>query len=217
MRQVFICGDSTAATYDPEKTPMVGWGSLLGDFLPGARVVNLAMAGRSTRTFLEEGRLDPVGAQARPGDLVLIQFAHNDENEKKPERYCDARGAYMENLRFFIRYVREHGAVPVLLTPICMRIWEGGKLQPTHGDYPAAMRDVAEEMNVPLIDLYSESFRITEALGEEGSRALFMDTAAGGPPDNAHTRRAGAERFAAFAARETARLLEKLSCPGTPS
>ena len=87
MRQVFICGDSTAATYDPEKTPMVGWGSLLGDCLPGVRVVNLAMAGRSTRTFLEEGRLDPVGAQARPGDLVLIQFVHNDENEKKPERY----------------------------------------------------------------------------------------------------------------------------------
>ena len=99
--------------------------------------------------------------------------------------------------------------VPVFLTPICMRIWENGKLQPTHGEYPAAMRAVAEEMKVPLIDLYTESFRIVEALGEEGSKALFMHVAPGEDPaapegaqDNAHTRREGAERFAAFAAQE---------------
>ena len=92
--QIFICGDSTAASYDPEKTAMTGWGQVLGSFLPGIGTVNLAMAGRSTRTFLEEHRLDPVGLQARPGDLVLIQFAHNDENEKKPERYAAPWTAY---------------------------------------------------------------------------------------------------------------------------
>ena len=205
--RIYVCGDSTAASYNPEETRMVGWGQLLGDFLPGVTVVNLSMAGRSTKTFLAEGRLEPAG-QAGPGDLVLVQFAHNDENEKKPERYTAPWTEFTENLRFFIRFAREHGAAPVLLTPICMRIWQDGKLQPTHGEYPAAMRSVAEEMNVPLIDLYTESFRIVESMGEEGSKALFMHFAPGEDPaypdgseDNAHTKRAGAERFAEAAAR----------------
>ena len=204
--RIFVCGDSTAASYNPAETRMVGWGQLLGDFLPGVTVVNLSMAGRSTKTFLAEGRLEPAG-QADPGDLVLIQFAHNDENEKKPERYTAPWTEFTENLRYFIRFAREHGAAPVLLTPICMRVWQDGKLQPTHGEYPAAMRSVAEEMNVPLIDLYTESFRIVEEMGEEGSKALFMHFAPGEDPaypdgsqDNAHTKRAGAERFAAAAA-----------------
>ena len=207
--QIFICGDSTAASYRPEETLMVGWGQLLGDLLPGTDVVNLAMAGRSTRTFLAENRLQPAAEYARPGDLMLIQFAHNDENEKKPERYAAPWTEFSDNLRFFVRFARERKMVPVFLTPICMRIWENGKLQPTHGEYPAAMRAVAEEMKVPLIDLYTESFRIVEAMGEEGSKALFMHLSPGEDPavpegmqDNAHTRRAGAERFADFAAKE---------------
>ena len=211
--QIFVCGDSTAASYRAEETRMVGWGQLLGDELPEVSVVNLAMAGRSTRTFLAENRLQPAAEQGMPGDLLLVQFAHNDENEKKPERYAAPRTEYSENLRFFIRFARERKMVPVLLTPICMRIWQDGKLQPTHGEYPAAMRAVAEEMKVPLIDLYTESCRIVEAMGEEGSRELFMHTAPGEEPahpegqeDNAHTRRAGAERFAAFAARELKRM-----------
>ena len=205
--RIFVCGDSTAASYNPEETRMVGWGQLLGDFLPGVTVVNLSMAGRSTKTFLAEGRLEPAG-QADPGDLVLIQFAHNDENEKKPERYTAPWTEFTDNLKYFIRFAREHGAVPVLLTPICMRIWQDGKLQPTHGEYPAAMRAVAEETDVPLIDLYTESFHIVESMGEEGSKALFMHFAPGEDPafpdgseDNAHTKRAGAERFAEAAAR----------------
>ena len=206
--KIFICGDSTADTYDPAQTQMVGWGQVLGEFLPNVTICNHAKAGRSTRTFLEEGRLQQLDGEIRPGDLVLIQFAHNDENENKPERYAAPWTAYRENLAAFVRTAREKGAVPVLLTPICMRIWDGGKLQPTHGEYPAAMRAVAEEMKVPLVDLYGESFRIVEARGEEGSKALFMHLSPGeypekpeGQEDNAHTRRAGAELFAAAAAR----------------
>lgn len=206
--KIFICGDSTAASYRAEETRMVGWGQLLGGYLPGTEIVNLAMAGRSTRTFLQENRLQPAAEQGWPGDLLLVQFAHNDENEKKPERYAAPRTVFSENLRFFIRFARERNMIPVLLTPVCMRVWQDGKLQPTHGEYPAAMRDVAEEMKVPLIDLYTESFRIVEAMGEEGSKALFMHLAPGEDPaypeglqDNAHTRRAGADRFAAAAAK----------------
>ena len=191
--QIFICGDSTAASYNPEETQMVGWGQLLGNHLPAVTVVNLAMAGRSTKTFLQEHRLDPVSSKARPGDLMLVQFAHNDENEKKPERYVPLP-AFRENLSTFVRFARELKLIPVLLTPICMRVWQGGVLQPTHGEYPAAAAAVADSLSVPLIDLYTESFRIVSALGEEGSKGLFM------PDDIAHTRFAGADRFAIFAA-----------------
>ena len=205
--KIFICGDSTAASYRAEETRMVGWGQLLANYLPGTGIVNLAMAGRSTRTFLKENRLQPAAEQGGPGDLLLIQFAHNDENEKKPERYAAPWSDYSDNLRFFIRFARERRMVPVLLTPICMRVWQEGKLLPTHGEYPAAMRAVAGEMKVPLIDLYAESVRMVESMGEEGSKALFMHLAPGEDPaypeglqDNAHTRRAGADRFAAAAA-----------------
>ena len=78
---IFICGDSTAQTYDPAQTLMVGWGQLLGDSLPDATVCNHAKAGRSTRSFLNEGRLQELDQRIQPGDLVLFQFAHNDENE----------------------------------------------------------------------------------------------------------------------------------------
>lgn len=206
--KIFICGDSTAASYRAEETRMVGWGQMLGAYLPGTEIVNLAMAGRSTRTFLAENRLQPAAEQGGPGDLLLIQFAHNDENEKKPERYAAPWSDYSDNLRFFIRFARGKQMVPVLLTPVCMRVWQDGKLQPTHGEYPAAMRAVAEEMKVPLIDLYAESFRMVESMGEKGSKALFMHLSPGEDPanpeglqDNAHTCRAGADCFAAAAAR----------------
>ena len=108
----------------------------------------------------------------------------------------------------------------MLLTPICMRIWENGELQQSHGEYPDAVRAVAKEMNVPLIDLYAESFRIVASMGEEGSKALFMHLSPGEDPafpegkeDNAHTRRAGADRFAA----ETNAPMRSLSSGRAPS
>ena len=206
--RIFICGDSTAASYNPAETLIVGWGQALAEILPGTEVFNHAMAGRSTRTFLEEGRLQRLDGALRPGDLLLVQFGHNDASDK-PERHTEPWTGYRDNLKVFVRFARERGAVPVLLTPVCMRIWKNGELQDTHGEYPAAVRSTAEEESVLLMDMYRESFRIVEAVGEAGSRALFMNLAAGEDPrypdgleDNAHTRRAGAERFAAYAAQQ---------------
>ena len=204
---IFICGDSTAQTYHPAETLMVGWGQLLGEFLPGVAVHNHAMAGRSTKSFLAEGRLQAMDGQIGPGDLLLIQFAHNDENEK-PERHTEPWTTFTDNLSVFVQFARDRGAVPVLLTPICMRVWENGRLQETHGEYKDAMRTLAQRMHVPLLDIYRDSFRIVEKAGEEGSKAFFMHVAAGEDPrypeavsDNAHTRRAGAEQFAACVAK----------------
>ena len=203
MKKLFICGDSTAASYDPKESLMVGWGQVIGGLLKDITVENHAKAGRSTRTFLEEGRLQALDGLIGPGDLLLIQFAHNDENEKKPERYVAPWTGYTENLRVFADFARERGANPVFLTPICMRVWGNGVLQETHGEYPEAMRVQAEKLGVPLIDVYQESFRLVAQAGEEGSKAFFMhvkpgedERYPGGLSDNAHTRRAGAEAFA---------------------
>ncbi len=203
---IFICGDSTAASYDPNETLMVGWGQVLHEFLPNACIFNHAKAGRSTKSFLAEGRLQELDGRIQPGDLVLIQFAHNDENEK-PERHTEPWTTYSENLKTFADFVRERKGQPVFLTPICMRVWENGSLTETHGEYPEAMRTQAQKLSVPLIDVYRESWRIVSEAGEEGSKRFFMHIAPGtdarhpdGLSDNAHTRREGATRFAACVA-----------------
>ncbi len=207
MKDIYITGDSTAAVYDHQATPMTGWGMVLGDYLPGISIHNHAMAGRSTKTFLEEGRLQRLEGLLKQGDLLLIQFGHNDEGDK-PERHTEPWGDFTDNLSFFVRFARERGACPVLLTPICIRIWEHGALQGSHGEYLQAVRALAERLQVPLIDLYEESFRIVSEAGEEGSRALFMQLRPGEDPripegreDDTHTREKAARPYAAFVAR----------------
>ncbi len=149
---IFICGDSTAQTYDPQQTLMVGWGQLLGDFLLNETICNHAMAGRSTKSFLADGRLQALDGNIGPGDLMLIQFAHNDEDEK-PERHTMPWTTYSDNLSVFVNFARHRGALPVLVTPICMRVWANGVLQDTHGEYKDAMRALAQKMDVPLLGL----------------------------------------------------------------
>ncbi len=211
---ILICGDSTAASYDLKTSLIAGWGQFLPDYLPaGIVVLNHAMAGRSTRTFLEEGRLARMEPLMRAGDLVLIQFAHNDEGTK-PERHTEPWTSYTENLKVFLAAARRHGARPVLVTPICIRNWENGILLPSHGEYTAAMRLLAQKEKVPLIDLYTLSFQTVQSLSEEASGSFYMVFPAGTDPrypdgsaDTTHTRRSGAECYARLAAAELLPLL----------
>ncbi|MCQ2457929.1 MAG: rhamnogalacturonan acetylesterase [Clostridia bacterium] len=200
--RIFICGDSTAASYNAAETPFVGWGQLLPGYLPDTEIVNKSIAGRSTKSFLAEGRLRAVEEELESGDLLLIQFAHNDEGNK-PERHTEPWTEYRDNLKVFIETARRHDATPVLVTPICIRVWENGKLQPTHGEYLKAMRKTAEEEQTALIDLYEDTYRIVAGMGEEKSRALYMNLLPGEDPrhpealeDNTHTRYAGADLYA---------------------
>ena len=206
--RIVICGDSTAASYDPKETCMVGWGQVLGDYLPGTDIRNHAKAGRSTRTFLAEKRLEAAAADLLPGSLLLIQFGHNDENAEKPERYVEPDRDYPANLEIFVRAARERQAIPVLMTPICIRNWQDGTHQGSHGVYPQRVRETAQRLEVPCVDLYADSLAIVEALGEEKSEKLFMNLKTGEDPrhpdgrlDNAHTREAGARAFAERVAR----------------
>ena len=153
---IHLCGDSTMAEKDLSKgNPERGWGMMFQNFLDeGATVVNYAQNGRSTKSFIDRGLWDKVYNAIRPGDYVFIEFGHNDSKEDDPERYAAPWGAYQDNLRRFIDETREKGGTPVLLTPVARRWFEDGKLdRECHGDYPAAMKAVAEEKGVILIDM----------------------------------------------------------------
>ena len=195
---LFICGDSTAAAYVPEETEMTGWGQVIGAFLPEVVVDNRSFPGRSTRTFLAEGRLDAIVPHLQPHDLLLIQFGHNDGGNK-PERHTEPWTDFMSNLRIFVECARKKGAVPVLLTPICVRNWQDGMLQPSHGAYVDAVRALAADECIPLIDLYQKSHEVQSLLGEAGSRRFHLHLLPGqdmrhpdGMDDDTHTSLTGA-------------------------
>ena len=199
---IYICGDSTAASYKPEQAPITGWGQVLSELLPGVRVENRAMAGRSTKSFLSEGRLQKIEAEIQPGDLLLIQFTHNDVNELV-WRHTDPWTSFYHNLEIFVDTAILHGARPVLLTPICLRNWRDGRLQESHGEYPEAVRVLAAQRNVPLIDLYEKSTALVREMGDEESKKLYLHVEPGvypaypnGNVDDTHTKRAGAEAYA---------------------
>lgn len=179
---LYLIGDSTMADKpDPAHNPERGWGQALPEFT-NARVVvqNHAVNGRSTKSFIDQGRWDSVRVALHRGDYVFIQFAHNDEKLEDSARYTAPFTAYRRNLARFVREARAAGAIPVLFTPIVRRKFNtNGTLEDTHGLYPLAVRDVARELNVPLIDLQLHTEERVQAAGPDSSKALYVYTRAG--------------------------------------
>ncbi|WP_347591669.1 Gfo/Idh/MocA family oxidoreductase [Streptomyces sp. B6B3] len=175
-RTLHLAGDSTAAGKPASVAPMAGWGMALPWFLaPGLAVANHARDGRSSRSFLLEGRLDPVLRALGPDDLLLIQFGHNDQKAEDPTRRTEPFGDYQRCLLRYVLAARERGACPVLLTPVERRGFDtAGNAVPTHGDYAAAVRDLAAAEAVPLVDVQAESLALWQRLGAEGSKEAFL-------------------------------------------
>ncbi len=202
----FLCGDSTMADYPASRAPMTGWGQMLQALLPeNVFVENCAVNGRSSKSFVAEKRLNFIELCLRKGDKLLIQFGHNDEKDD-PMRFTSPRGTYPEYLNMFIDAARRQGAEPVLITSIVRRRFDGnGKLIPTHGDYPAAMRDLAGYRGVRLLDMEKATGQLVGALGDEASKDLYNWVPKGHPnypdgeQDNTHLCREGALRFARIA------------------
>ena len=202
---VHLAGDSTMAAKRPEKRPETGWGEFLQAAFDSARVrvVNHAQNGRSTRTFIAEGRWQAIVDSLRPGDWVLIQFGHNDQSKEKVDRYTPPDD-FRANLARMVREARAEGANPVLLTPVMRRRFDStGTFYDVHGEYPDLTRRVAMELGVPLIDVHRSSERVLRELGAERSRALFLQLKAGEHPnypqgveDNTHFSPAGARVMA---------------------
>ena len=206
---VHLIGDSTMADKpDPAHNPERGWGqSLPAYFDSGVVVVNHAVNGRSSKSFIAEARWDSVKRVLHPGDYVFIEFGHNDEKSEDSTRYAAADGAYKENLTRFIRDTRTAHATPILFTPIARRQWsDKGELTETHGQYPAAVRAVATQQGVQLIDLGQLTGELLKSYGVEKSKSLFVWTTEGQFPafplarsDNTHLSPAGAALVAQLA------------------
>lgn len=204
--KIYLIGDSTMCEYEPQRAPLTGWGMPFKYFFDSTVVVdNRAKGGRSTRTFLNEGRLQPIADSLQEGDYVLMQFGHNDEakEEKYKDRYTPVPD-YKTNLIKFITETRAKKATPVIITPVSrMRFDKDGRQQETHTEYTAACYQVAKQYNVPLIDLDKRSRELFQQLGPENAKLLFMQLEPGenpsypeGQKDNTHFNAYGARRIA---------------------
>ena len=180
MNTIYIIGDSTV---DDNQPPFRGWGWALPRYVrEGVTVKNHALSGRSSRSFRAEGLFEPVERALGPGDLLLIQFGHNDE--KDDERHTDPDTTFPEELWRYCAAALSKGAQPVLITPVCRRFFGGdGSLFYTHGEYPRAIRILAAEKGIPLCDLKAASRALYRSLGEQGTAELFVRLAPGENPD----------------------------------
>ncbi|MFC6227477.1 rhamnogalacturonan acetylesterase [Paenibacillus allorhizosphaerae] len=197
---IFIAGDSTAANYAETRSPMAGWGQMLGSlFEPSVSVRNEARNGRSSKSFIEEGHIRRIEEAIGEGDYLLVQFGHNDQKPDE-ERHTEPDSTYKDYLRQYIGLARSKGAHPVLLTSVERRKFNGaGELVATHGRYPDAVRELAAEQHVPLLDALNGTQEAYRRMGPEASKSWFVWLAPGEHPnypegvqDNTHFNRTGA-------------------------
>ncbi len=175
---IYLLGDSTVC--DQPSEPYNSWGQMLTRFFkPGIAIANHAESGESLRSSLGAHRLDKVLSTMKPGDYLIIQYGHNDEKEKGEG--VGAFTTYKADLKKFVAEARKRGGIPVLVTPVQRRTFDqNGKITNSHGDYPEAVRQIAREENVSLIDLNAMSKALYEAWGAEPSKRAFA------PNDNTH-------------------------------
>jgi lysophospholipase L1-like esterase/mannose-6-phosphate isomerase-like protein (cupin superfamily) len=203
-RRIFIAGDSTAAEYGPERAPQAGWGQMLQSWFDPAQweVRNHAEGGRSARSFIEEGRLEAIGRDLRRGDVLLIQFGHNDAKREDPSRYDDPAQAYPQYLSRYLDLAQRRGATPILVTPAARLIYDFGSLLDTHGLYTQAMKQLAAQRQVALIDLNTSSSDWIRALGQEAAKPYFLFVPEQSKADGTHFSRAGATAVACLVVRD---------------
>jgi lysophospholipase L1-like esterase len=172
---LYLAGDSTVT--DQAVAPNASWGQILPRFFrPDMAVANHAESGETLKSFVTEGRLDKLLENLDRGDWVMIQFGHNDQKAQWPQTFAEAATTYRSWLRTYVAEVRRRGATPILVTsPERRNFGADGRIAPSLGDYPDAVRAVARQESVALIDLNSMSCRFYEALGAEVSPRAFAD------------------------------------------
>ena len=230
---IFMIGDSTMANKSLKNGNLErGWGQMLPCFLTDDVVVdNHAMNGRSSLSFINEGRWDVVLDKLKMGDYVFIQFGHNDKKASE-KLHTDPGTTFDDNLRRFVRETREKGAYPVLFNSIVRRNFppegvtepkgsyevEGNVLVDTHGEYLNSPRRVAEEMDVPFVDLNKLTHNLVVDMGVEKSKSLFMWVPAGiydfcpkGKIDNTHLNIYGGKVVAGIVMEAVAKVVPALA------
>jgi lysophospholipase L1-like esterase len=193
---LYLAGDSTVM--DQGVAPAASWGQMLPPhFTSHIAIANHAESGETLKSFVTELRLDKLLSRLRSGDWVMIQFAHNDQKEHWPQTYADAATTYRSWLRTYIAEIRRRGATPFLVTPPERRNFDDtGRIVPSLGEYPDAVRAVAREERVALIDLTPRSVRFYETLGPDESPRAFAEVGR----DRTHHSEFGARALAGFVA-----------------
>lgn len=204
---IFLAGDSTVT--DQRYEPAASWGQMLPAFVRDTvAVANHAESGETLKSFMTELRLAKALSTMRKGDYLFIQFGHNDQKAQWPQTYVDPEIAYPAYLRTYIAEARARGAMPVLVTSPERRNYEAdGSVKDTLGTYAEAVRTVAREDGIALIDLNRFTRSLYSELGEERASLLFND----GGRDRTHHNNPGAWLLARFIAGEAKRTVPSLS------
>ncbi len=238
---VYLLGDSTLKSYTFEEAPMCGWGQVFDRLFDTDKinVINYSMGGRSLKSMYQEGRLNDVLMTGAKDDFVLVQSGHNDEKTGADSDPTARFGVgsteamyrtYIEN--YYIPAIKARGMIPVLVTPMT-RVKEG---QETYKDsfttkdreFPKVMRETAEEMNVPLADLNTQSVDYLNSIGTAEAEAIVLSLEAGETPgktnsgsyanghpqnkiDGTHMKEALAKQYALIVAKDIAELSDKYS------
>lgn len=203
--KVLLAGDSTMQDVNHEKNTDWGWGQVLPRFFnEEVEILNFAKGGRSSRTFVEEGRWDKLMSKADKDSYVFIQFGHNDASLKKPDRYTSPED-YKKYLTKFVTEAKSKGVTPVLITPVSRRKFKKGVFSDSHGVYPDVVKEVARTENVLLIDLQAKSAAVISKQGDEPSKQWFNYVVAGTNPivpdgknDDTHFSEVGAMKIASL-------------------
>jgi lysophospholipase L1-like esterase len=185
---VYLAGDSTVT--DQPREPYNSWGQMLPRFFKSTvAVANHAESGESLKSFTGAKRIDKILSTIKPGDYLFIQFGHNDQKDKSPG--AGAMTTYKDALKRYVAQARQRQAIPALITPVSRRSFgRDGKIANNLGDFPEAVRQLAKEENVPLIDLNTMSRAFYEAMGPDDSKKAFA------PGDNTHHNNYGSYELA---------------------
>lgn len=231
---IFLASDSTVQTYEDYYDPQTGWGEALHNFFGNyigegpcedcnynqsrsyetdqVIIENRAIGGRSSRSFIEEGKLDDLLEDVKPGDYLLVQWGHNDATSSRPNRYVSPED-FGKWIQYYIEGAKQRGAACILVTPAARYSYNAdGTFNENFKAYGDVMRTIAAQENIPLADLSAASIALCESFGIEGAKSLFLwvepgeyeGAYAGGATDNTHLQYYGAYKFAQCVAAEIA-------------
>lgn len=180
---LWLCGNSTVVDQDYE--PWASWGQMITRwFTDQVAVANYAESGETATSFIGAGRLKKIVSLMKPGDYIFMEFGHNDQKEKRPGSGAFYNYAYA--LKQFVDEARSKGVTPIFITPTQRRSFDKeGKIQETHANYPEAMRWVAKDLGVQVIELHDMTRMFYETLGVEGSKHALVHYPAGTYPGQA--------------------------------
>ena len=207
---IYMMGDSTMKFNNFYSYPQTGWGQVLNLFTKeDILVFDYAENGRSSKSFIDEGRFDIILSKLKKGDYVICQFGHNDEKQYDPLRYTEPYGKYQDNMAYFAKEVEKKGCHIVYATSITRHQFKNGKCVNSHGEYPNAMLEFCKKNNYTCIDLNKLTIDLYTKLGEEKTEDFHMifpkntyNTYIEGKDDHSHLRYDGAVMVAELFVRE---------------